>query len=91
LKDKRCAAGFETRIGDAVVGREQADVLGLPQLGDERILLANGFSPVDCVGVGRDACETRCGALWSLSAARISVFNGTQPIFTQVSPMVRCL
>ncbi len=76
-------------ISDAVVGGQQLDILGLAQRGDERILLGEWFrasrsvrpAPYAASGPPRAHCA-------GVSAARISVFGGTQPTLTQVSPMV---
>ena len=48
-------------IGDAVVGGQKVDVLGLAQLGNQRVLLANGSAPIGQFGLGRDAGEARRG------------------------------
>ncbi|WP_280952043.1 hypothetical protein [Sinorhizobium sp. BJ1] len=76
-------------ISDAVVGGQQLDILGLAQRGDERILLGEWFRasrsvrPAPCAGK-----RTAARALCRVSAARISVFGGTQPTLTQVPLMV---
>ena len=87
------AAVDETRrpfaIGDVVIGGQKIDVFGLAQPRDQGVLLADRRPPVDDLGLGRmPAKRAAACALCSVSAARIRVFDGTQPMLTHVPPIM---
>jgi hypothetical protein len=80
---------FTVQNGDGWIAVQDAFVFGVPQFIDTGLLLGQQFAAVNRRHSCRNtAVERTFPAQMGMWAARIMILDGTQPILTQVPPMV---